>query len=147
MDLGVMTMKEYFTLLRTSEMKPHHQKQFNAIPKTLIFEEIPLLEIQWVYFKPYGQEVLRIGMFILFQIKISLFHSVFFAFNYSQMFLFYFEIFFISIGTVYLFFYWVKCIFILQLKLFLNNSFSTITFVKSFFVHGIYIKKYDFCKS
>ena len=32
MDLGLMSMKSYFTLLRTPEVQPHHQMQFCVIP-------------------------------------------------------------------------------------------------------------------
>ena len=33
-DLGVMEMKSYFTLLRAPEVESHHQIQFSVIPRT-----------------------------------------------------------------------------------------------------------------
>ena len=37
MDLEVMTMKKYFPLLRSLELEPHHQMQFNIITRTSLF--------------------------------------------------------------------------------------------------------------
>ena len=36
-DLGVIAMKRYSTLLRGQELKPHHQMQFSVISRTLHF--------------------------------------------------------------------------------------------------------------
>ena len=32
-DLGVMTIKGFFTLLKDPGLEPHHQMQFNVIPR------------------------------------------------------------------------------------------------------------------
>ena len=37
MDLGLMAMKGYSTLPRSPELKPHHQIQFNIIPRMPVF--------------------------------------------------------------------------------------------------------------
>ena len=58
-DLGVMTVKWYFILPRASELESHHQIQFSAIPRIVLFVVeggfTPLQEIQSVYSKPNQQ--------------------------------------------------------------------------------------------
>ena len=36
-DLGVMKLEEYSTLLKYSEVEPHHQMQFSVMPRTPFF--------------------------------------------------------------------------------------------------------------
>ena len=48
-DLGVMTMKEYITVLRSPELDRLHQMQFRVIPKILPLGFSIYREIQSVY--------------------------------------------------------------------------------------------------
>ena len=36
-DLGVMVLRRYFTLLKSLELELHHQMQYRVIPRTLPF--------------------------------------------------------------------------------------------------------------
>ena len=48
-DLGLMVMKLYSTLLRATELEPHQQMQFSFIPRTRLFESLtPLQRIQCI---------------------------------------------------------------------------------------------------
>ena len=59
-NLGVMAMKEYSTLLRASEMEPHHRMQFSVILRSPIFscysvgDSVCSLSPIWAVFKSSG---------------------------------------------------------------------------------------------
>ena len=38
-DMGVMAMKVYSIVSKSSELDPHYQMQFSILPRTFLFEE------------------------------------------------------------------------------------------------------------
>ena len=51
-DLGVMAMKGYSTFPRALELEPHHQMQFNVMPRTPIFDSVDGVNLQLNLFCP-----------------------------------------------------------------------------------------------
>ena len=64
-DLGVMVMKEYPTLLRSPELEPHHQMWFSLILSS------PFLWGLLSLFKGYSQCILRSAKKPVLKIKVE----------------------------------------------------------------------------
>ena len=65
-DLGIMVMKRYFTLLKSSELEPHHQMQLNVILRALLFEGVAL-----PFCRGYSQIILSLAIMAELNLSIS----------------------------------------------------------------------------
>ena len=67
-DLGVMAMNKYSTLLRSLKLEHHHQIWFSAIPRTPLFEECfnSIQRIQSAYSNPSLQKI---------EVVVSIYHA------------------------------------------------------------------------